>query len=243
VGWLNLEFGGGKGGPTGGVPGGFGKSAGGTGTQLLYIAATIGGLLFGAGILKALLKGTFKLGLRAITRLAVRQIRRAVPALRRALTRLVQAGSGRRVGLLRRLLRTAWEDRATFNMGREFFNRWRWLFGQNTGKWRWSMEHMLIKQRWYRGAKPIFAPGTWGNRLLQALGDSGLNLVPIPQPLNSALFRWPKVSFVFNASFYPAGGYGIYKLWQESFELGEEIADGIFGAPAAPVPAQGGGGE
>lgn len=112
--------------------------------------------------------------------------------------------------ILTGLRRAFWENRLTFRASREFFNRWRFVFGYDHG---WSLEHMIIKQWMYRGAKPIFAKGTFMNRVLQGLGDAGWNLVPMPASLNSALYRWPKVSFVFNYGTYPAAGYGLYHLW------------------------------
>jgi hypothetical protein len=75
------------------------------------------------------------------------------------------------------------EDRHMFGASKDFFRRWRPLFGFNktaTGATKWSLEHMIIKQRWYRtvGGKPsLFAVGTPMNRLMQTLGDAGWNLV------------------------------------------------------------------
>jgi hypothetical protein len=73
---------------------------------------------------------------------------------------------------------------------------------------------MIIKQRWYRGANPWFARGTFMNRALQRLGDAGWNLVPLPGRLNSWLFRHPVLSGAFNFGTYGAIGYGAYEYYQ-----------------------------
>jgi hypothetical protein len=77
------------------------------------------------------------------------------------------AGRGKPVGLGRKLLRLVWEDRKTFNASRDFFKRWR---SERLTFEDWSMEHMIIKQRCYRGENP-FQNATL-KRILQGIGDS-----------------------------------------------------------------------
>ena len=202
AGYAELELQGRTGsGPPRGIPGGFGKGEPGTATKLLYIACVVGGLLLGgAALIKSLVKKIIKLGLKGALKLVLRRTARAIT-------------------------RTFWEDRAgsalrkSAPLAKDFFERWRWLFG----KGKWTLEHAWIKQRWYRGPNPTFAPGTRMNWILQKLGDSGLNLYPLPRGLNSKLFHYPKVSALVNAGVYGGSGYGVYKVWSWGFSMWEPV--------------------
>ena len=143
--------------------------------------------------------------------------------------RLFRSAPGQRTPLLRRLGRFFWEDRRSFGMWRDF--RARWGFGAGSG---WSMEHMIIKQRWYRGANPLFAPGTRMNRILQGLGDAGWNVVPIPGRINTWLFNNPVKSAIFNYGTYAGGGYGLYRLWDYALD---PLSDDTSAAPPPSQPA------
>ena len=132
------------------------------------------------------------------------------------------ASQGPSTGLWRKLARTVWEDRTTFNMARDFFGRWRDVFGRTHG---WSLEHMILKQRYYRGNPPTMAAaGTRLNRILQGFGDSGLNVLPIPRGFNSWLFRHPGVSAALNYGAYPTAFAGQYLVFNAAYSIGETIA-------------------
>ena len=133
----------------------------------------------------------------------------------------------RRTSVGRKLARTLWEDRATFNASRDFFKRYRGLFRNRAGSApRWSLEHMILKQRWYRGASPLFQRGTWGNKLLQGLGDAGWNVLPVPHRLNQFLFQHPLIGGVLNVGTY----YGAYKGTQGMYQLGQYLNGQLFDA-------------
>jgi hypothetical protein len=117
-------------------------------------------------------------------------------------------------GIGRKFLRTIWEDRSTFNASREFFRRWRSIFGRNH---EWSLEHMIFKQRWYRGGTGRF------NKILQGLGDSGLNLLPLPRGINSWLYSKPLTSALLNYGFYPTAFAGEYLIYNLASQLGETM--------------------
>ena len=192
-----------------GIPGGEGRLNPGAIGQAVYIAATIVSTFL---LVRDLAKVASKLA-----RVVSRTLRSALRLLWRGATGFfARGGHGVPTGIGRMLLRCFVEDRRRFSMSREFFARWRWLFGQNraaTGAPRWSMEHMWIKQAWYRGASPKFPPGSWQNRMLQMLGDAGWNVVPVPHTLNNGILRNIYVSYTFNAGVVGGGGYGIYRLW------------------------------
>jgi hypothetical protein len=67
------------------------------------------------------------------------------------------------------------------------------------------------------------------NKILQGLGDSGMNLLPVPRGFNTWLFNHPTASAVFNYGFYPTAFAGEYLLIQLAHQLGETIADTILG--------------
>jgi RHS repeat-associated protein len=214
--------------------------------QVVFIAATVVTTIIPIGKValaaKVAIQGALKVGLRATARKLIAAVAARLPtraAIRGALTRVKGTISsalsrlsdllmnpflryfgrkrvGQRTGLARILFRSFWEDRRTFGASRDFFNRWRFIFGQGHG---WSLEHMIIKQRWYRGANPVFAHGTFMNRALQGLGDAGWNLVPIPRGLNSWLYRHPAISGIFNYGTYAGIGYGAYEYYDWMDEL------------------------
>jgi hypothetical protein len=123
---------------------------------------------------------------------------------------------------VRKISRIFWENRKSFQASKEFFKRHKWLF---EGKHGWSMEHSIIKQRWYRGKNPIFPKGTLPNKILQGLGDSGLNLVPVPQVFNTWLYQHRVASALFNAGVYPAVVALDYAAIKFGSYLGDEISD------------------
>ncbi|MEO8281988.1 MAG: hypothetical protein ABI568_01070, partial [Pseudarthrobacter sp.] len=123
-----------------------------------------------------------------------------------------------------------WEDRRSFGMWRDF--RKRWGIAKGSG---WSMEHLIIKQRWYRtvGKKPpFFAYGTRMNRIMQGLGDAGWNVMPVKGWFNTWLYHNTGVSWALSGGVYAGGGYGLYKLWDYALE---PLRDPPATAPA-PVP-------
>lgn len=132
-----------------------------------------------------------------------------------------QSGPGVQTGIGRKLLRTVWEDRATFNVSRDFFKQWRSVFGSQHG---WSMEHMILKQRWYRDGTGRM------NKILQGLGDSGVNQLLVPRAFNNWLNNHGAASALFNYGFYPTAFAGEYLLFQAASQFGETIADTIFGS-------------
>jgi RHS repeat-associated protein len=133
----------------------------------------------------------------------------------------------RRTSVGRKLLRTLWEDRSTFNASKDFFKRYRGLFRNQAGAApRWSLEHMILKQRWYRGASPLFQRGTWANKLLQGLGDAGWNVLPVPHRFNQFLFNHPLAGAAFNVGAYYAG----YKGIQGMYHLGQHLHGQLFDA-------------
>ncbi|KKK99718.1 hypothetical protein LCGC14_2629920, partial [marine sediment metagenome] len=167
--------------------------------------------------------------------MAGRGISRAGQRVGQSWSRFMHRGPGRAVGLGRKFLRTLWEDRLTFNASRDFFRRWRGVFGQNTGRNRWSLEHNFIKQKQYRGSNPTFEPGTVGNRLLQGLGDSGLNLVPIPARMNTWLYHHRFASVAFNYIAVPAAAAGIvYGSPRLGSWIGENLADALLDDEESP---------
>ena len=142
------------------------------------------------------------------------------------LTEFFHAGRGKPVGLGRKILRSFWEDRKTFNASREFFKRMRALFGFDNSKQNWSLEHMIIKQRWYRGTSPV--ANKMLRRILRGVGDSGINLVPVPQSFNQYLFNHPIMSGIFNYGFY-AGAFAVeYTLIKCSYAFGSGFWEWIF---------------
>ena len=137
-----------------------------------------------------------------------------------------QQGRGVQTGIGRRLMRTIWEDRNTCSQSREFYARWLGRTGHG-----WSMEHMILKQRWYGrgGPNQWFAPGTRMNKIMQGLGDSGANVLPIPQSLNSWLFRNPAASAGLNYGTYGVAFAGEWLLYDLASQAGEVVAETILG--------------
>lgn len=141
------------------------------------------------------------------------------------------ARNGKKVSFGKKVMRSFWEDRKTFGASRDFFKRHNWLFGKGHG---WSLEHSLIKQRFYRStANPenwhpvmkMFPPGTTVNKILQKLGDAGWNQVPIPQSLNQWLYRHSTFSALFNAGSYIAAGSFVYGSAKLGTHMGEKLGD------------------
>ena len=252
AGYANFEFGrrGSPGGGSGGIPGGHGTHSG-VGWQLLYIAIGIASLvtLFGGAALKTLFKGIGSLLKRFALAVATLFTRRFWQSLRSLigrglrwagqafLARFRRGGPGQRTPLLLRLSRFFLEFRHSFGMWRDFRARW----GIRSGS-KWSMEHMIIKQRWYHGANPVFPPGTVMNRAMQVLGDAGWNVVPVPGRLNTWLYHHPLASMVFNYGTYAAGGYGLYRLWDYALDplRDDPAAPPPMAAPPATAPAPAG---
>jgi RHS repeat-associated protein len=121
------------------------------------------------------------------------------------------AGPGKKVGLGRQLLRVFWEDRKTFKASDDFYKKqWpglerflrKYIYDDQ-----WSLEHMIIKQRTYRGKNAI--ENETLRKFLQGIGDSGMNLFPIPMKLNSYFDKHRYISTVFNYGVYGAGFAGI----------------------------------
>lgn len=140
------------------------------------------------------------------------------------------ARTGKKVSFGKKVMRTFWEDRKTFGASRDFFKRHRWLFGKGHG---WSMEHSLLKQRFYRStADPenwhpimkMFPPGTTVNKILQKLGDAGWNQVPIPKSLNQWLYRNSAISALFNVGSYAAAGSFVYGAIQLGTHIEEKFS-------------------
>ena len=230
AGYWHLEFGGGEGGTSGGIPGGMGFLSG-WGAQVAFLVLTVADIaltIFTLGGFKAVMTG-----LKAAVTAGIRGLRTVIARGARGIgamaLRLFRSAPGQRTPLLRRLGRFFWEDRRSFGMWRDF--RARWGFGAGSG---WSMEHMIIKQRWYRGANPLFAPGTRMNRILQGLGDAGWNVVPIPGRINTWLFNNPVKSAIFNYGTYAGGGYGLYRLWDYALD---PLSDDTSAAPPPSQPA------
>jgi hypothetical protein len=126
------------------------------------------------------------------------------------------------VPVWRKVARTFWEDRKTFNASKGFFKRWKSVFRrQGDPVRRWSAEHLVLKQRWYRGANPWFRPGTRMNRAMQGLGDAGWNIVPMPHRLNQFLYDHPVASWAFTGLVY----YGAAKIPGASWDAGTALRE------------------
>ena len=141
-----------------------------------------------------------------------------------ALKLLKKSKKIKKVSFAKKLGRLFWEDRKTFNASRDFFKRHKWLFGKNHG---WSMEHLVLKQRNYRGAEKNlwFPKGSKWNKVIQGFGDAGWNVVPIPHQLNQWLYHHPKVSTLFTAGVY-TGAIGFVSA---STYLGHLLGESIVG--------------
>ncbi|MET3948528.1 RHS repeat-associated protein [Arthrobacter sp. UYCu512] len=233
AGYWHLEFSGSADGVSGGIPGGMGFLSG-WGAQVAFLALTVVDIVLTVltlGEFKAAmvgLKNALKAGMTSLKGVVSRGLRGMGTAL---LGLFRRAAPGQRTPLLRRLGRFFWEDRRSFGMWKDF--RRRWSIAKGSG---WSMEHMIIKQRWYRtvGKKPpFFRYGTRMNRIMQGLGDAGWNVVPIKGWFNTWLYNNKAVSAVFNYGTYAGGGYGLYKLWDYALE---PLRDPPGTAPA-PAPA------
>jgi hypothetical protein len=163
-------------------------------------------------------------GARTVAASAAAVARRRLGGFGRDLVRLFRRGwMGRASGNLTRFF-VAPATR-TFQTSRQFFARWRGLFGRNVGRWGWTQEHAWIKQWMYRGDRPFVAPGTWQNRWLQRLGDAGWNLYPMPRWLNSTMAHYPITSGLLNASVYGASLYAPYKSWSLAAEQLDALRD------------------
>lgn len=131
-----------------------------------------------------------------------------------------QVGPGKQTGIGRKLLRTIWEDRESFNVSRDFFNRWRSLFGKSHD---WSMEHMIFPRRLYRNGAGRM------NKILQGLGDSGMNSFLVPLKFNKWMYRHRAAEVLIKTGFYSTAFAGEYLLYNLANQLGETIANTIFG--------------
>lgn len=226
AGYWHLESGG-DGGVSGGIPGGMGSLSG-WGAQLAYLALTVADIvatIVTLGELKAALVG-LKASIKAALKNAVKQgfkktIGNGWRALSRAVLRMWRGGSRRSTPLWRRIQRFFWEDRKSFGMWRDF--RIRYGIPKNSG---WSMEHMIIKQRWYRGATAWFPKEHWVSRALQTLGDAGWNVVPMRLTTNGWLYRHGVISAMFNHGFYTSGIERLHDLWHWATS-----------PPSSPAPA------
>jgi RHS repeat-associated protein len=153
------------------------------------------------------------------------------PSTTLRVSRVASAGF-RRTSVGRRLMRTLVEDRATFRLSKDFFKRYGRVLRNRAGAApRWSLEHMILKQRWYRGANPLFQRGTWANKVLQGLGDAGWNLLPVPHRFNRFLYNRPLVSAAFNLGAY----YAVYKGTQGTYHFGQYLHGQLFDADE-PAP-------
>jgi hypothetical protein len=136
--------------------------------QVVYIAVAVVTVLIPIGKLVLGAKAAFQ-GLKATARKVLAAIAAKLPSragIRAALQRVkgsISSGlsrlggsikqrlvrsfqrrglPGQRTGLGRKMIRFFLEDRLTFGASKNFFKRWRSVFGTNHG---WSMEHMIIK--------------------------------------------------------------------------------------------------
>lgn len=230
AGYWHLEFSGSPDGVSGGIPGGMGSLSG-WGAQVAFLVLTVADIVLTVltlGEFKAAmvgLKNALKAGMSSLKGVMARGLRGAGTAI---LGLFRRAAPGQRTPILRRLARFFWEDRKSFGMWNDF--RRRYNIARHSG---WSMEHMIIKQRWYRGANPVFARGTRMNRILQGLGDAGWNVVPIRGRFNTWLYNNPLTSAAFNYGTYAGGGYGLYKLWDYALApLRDQPAPATAPAPA-----------
>jgi hypothetical protein len=135
------------------------------------------------------------------------------------------AGSGKHVGLGRKILRTFWEDRQTFNASREFFARWRRQGLKLEG---WSMEHMIIKQRWYREGGPHAVANPILRKVLQGVGNSGINLVPMPMSWNTYFHHHWVQGALFNYGTYAGALTVEYLIYKLSYTAGTVFWEDIF---------------
>ena len=83
---------------------------------------------------------------------------------------------------------------------------------------------MILKQRWYRNGSGRM------NKILQGLGDSGLNVFPVPKGFNKWMDNHLAAEVLIKTGFYPTAFAGEYLLYQLADQLGETIADTIFGS-------------
>lgn len=156
----------------------------------------------------------------------------------------------RKTPLWKKLMRSFWEDRKNFSASKDFFKRVNRALDvvfprgkARTGAHGWSLEHMLLKRRWYAGAasreiaawlaKRIGDVNTYRLlRMMQHLGDSGINTFPVPMGMNSWLYRNPVASAGFNVGTY-AVGYGAVRGMHYVGEVAQEaLIDAL-----APTPS------
>jgi hypothetical protein len=135
------------------------------------------------------------------------------------------AGRGKPVGLGRKLLRIFWEDRQTFNASREFFSRWRNWGIKLDG---WSLEHMIIKQRWYKEGGPHAVANPILRTILRGVGNSGINLFPLPMSWNTYFHHHLLQGTLFNYGTY-AGAIAVeYMIYKTSYDIGTTFWNDVF---------------
>lgn len=132
------------------------------------------------------------------------------------------------------------EDRKTFKASEDFFRRYKWLFGENHN---WSLEHLIIKQRYYRSRSKnfenhhlllkLFPKGSKMNRVLQIFGDGGINLVPVPKKFNQWLYHHSFASTIFTISCYTFATSFVYGSIQIASNIEEKIDELLFGEEIA----------
>lgn len=120
------------------------------------------------------------------------------------------------------------EDRKTFHASKDFFKRYKWLFGENHG---WSLEHLAIKQRFYRSSSKIRnaqLKKSKFNRLLQMVGDGGINLVPIPKKFNTWLYHHNVASIFFTIGCYATAVSFVYGSMEFARKVEGKLDDFLF---------------
>jgi hypothetical protein len=127
-------------------------------------------------------------------------------------------------GVLKNVYRTLYDERETFEQWRDF--RRRFNIPSKTG---WSLEHLVIKKRWFEGENPVFAEGTLPNQVLRSIGNAGWNLVPVRMSANRWLYQHKAASWAFTGTVYAASGGIVVGLYELSEFGGEKIARGIYG--------------
>jgi hypothetical protein len=135
------------------------------------------------------------------------------------------AGRGKPVGLGRKLLRTFWEDRQTFNASKEFLSRWRNSGIELKG---WSLEHMIIKQRWYKEGGPNAVANPILRTILRGIGNSGVNLFPVPMSWNTYFHHHLIQGTLFNYGTY-AGAIAVeYIIYKVTYDIGTAFWNDVF---------------
>jgi RHS repeat-associated protein len=146
----------------------------------LYTALAISDVF----LVRSILTGALKLGFRGVL-----SLKGVVGTALRELNPSKGIGSG--IGLVTKLKRFFVQDLARYSPDaspvlrilREHFK-----VGTKKGlQSMFEMHHWLIQRRWYEGAKAIKTE--WVRKLLQTVGDSGANLIPLHRTLNNVLGR------------------------------------------------------